>query len=153
MLEGGITLKRAILCEDNIILNARFDNKWDAIRACGDTLVKNGYVYKEYVERMVDRERGATVYIGNNLAIPHGTDGSEPYIITSGISVLQVPDGVQFEDGIAYILIGIAGRDGEHIKILGSIATVCSDIGNVQKLREAKDKKVICNILEEIEVI
>ncbi|AST57725.1 PTS mannitol transporter subunit IIA [Thermoanaerobacterium thermosaccharolyticum] len=144
---------RAILCEENIILNARFDNKWDAIRYCGEILVRNGYVYKEYVERMVDREKEATVYIGNNVAIPHGTNGSEPYIITSGISVLQVPEGVQFEDGIAYILIGIAGRDGEHIKILSSIATVCSDIDNVQKLREAKDKKVICSILKDMEVI
>ena len=147
-------MKKEIFCEENIVLNAKYENKWGAIRACGQILVDNGYVTEDYVDNMIAREKEASIYIGNHVAIPHGVANSERNIIVSGISFLQVPEGVAFgDDDVAYMFIGIAGRDDKHINILSTIATVCSDMENIKKLREATDKKVIYDIFSDIKAI
>ena len=99
---------------------------------------------------MRKRETEVTTYIGNGIAIPHGTSQYVKHIKKSGIVVLQYPKGVDFGEGnIAYILIGIAGRDDEHLEILSSIALVCQDEKNVSKLRHAAAKEEIISILTE----
>lgn len=140
-------MDKTILTSENIVLNSDIKDKWEAIRACGEILVKNGYVTPEYIDDMLERERTASVYIGNHVAIPHGLITSEPKIIKSGISFLQVPNGIAFEDEVAYMFIGIAGKNNTHIDILSNIAIVCSELNNVEKLRTATDKNEIINIL------
>ena len=146
-------MAKEILTADNIILNAKPRDKWDAIRMCGEILVNNGYVRPEYIEDMYEREKTASVYIGNHIAIPHGQERSEHNIYESGISVVQVPEGVRFGDTdeeIAYVFFGIAGKNNTHLDILGNIAIVCSDLDNVMKIKETKDKQEILDILGEI---
>ena len=144
-------MSKLIFTEENILLNAKFENKWDAIKECGNILVRNGYVAEEYLIDMVEREKTASVYIGNNVAIPHGISSSEDNILHSGISFIQVPDGVSFGDELAQILIGIAGKDGKHIEILGSIAMACMDEENLNILKTSRDKNQICSILADID--
>ena len=79
---------------DNIVLNKRLRNKEDAIDVAGKVLVEQGYVDPKYVECMHKREEVISTYIGNNVAIPHGIDCYEKYIKESGISFIQVPEGV-----------------------------------------------------------
>ena len=107
---------KPILQEDNIILQAAYADRWSAIQACGEILVKQGYVKAAYIEDMMERERLVSVYVGNHVAIPHGIANSEQHILESGLSVLQIPEGVDFDGEKAYIMIGIAGR-GVHIQI------------------------------------
>lgn len=137
-----------ILTENNIILNANFDNKDEAIIKAGEVLVNNGYVDKLYINSMLERDRDVSVYIGNNVAIPHGMPDSEPYIFKSGISVVQIPDGVSFGSEDAYVVIGIAGKNNTHMDILEKIALVCMEEENVEKIRMAKSKQEILNIFE-----
>lgn len=139
-----------IFCEENVVLNSKADDKWDAIRKCGRILVEQGYVSEAYIDDMLERERGACVYVGNHVAIPHGIAGSENKIFHSGISFLQVPDGVEFNGETAYLLIGIAGKDGEHIELLGKIAMICSDMDHVETLRTAKTAEAVCRIFQEM---
>lgn len=141
---------KKIFTKDNIILNAEVHDKWDGIRACGQILVDQGYVKEAYLDDMFKREKEASVYVGNNVAIPHGISFSEDHIMQSGISFLQVPSGVEFENGTAYILIGIAGKDGEHIELLGKIAMICTDMDNIEKLKNAKDSCEIEEIFQEL---
>ena len=141
-------MNKQILTMDNIVLDAHPKDKWDAIRMCGQILADNGYVRPGYIHDMYERERIATVYIGNQIAIPHGTEHSEKYIIDSGISVLQTPEGVSFGEEKAYLFFGIAGKDGTHIDILAKIATICSDMKNVEKIKNSRDKKEIVDILQ-----
>lgn len=140
-------MTKEILEEENIILNQEFCDKWDAIRATGSILVNNGYVKEEYIEDMIEREKQCSVYIGNKIAIPHGLSESSDKIISSGISFLQIPKGVTFGDKKAYILIGIAGKGNEHIKILSGIAAVYEDMRNINKLIAATDKAEVYDIL------
>lgn len=140
-----------ILTEDNIRLNVTLENKIDAICLAGNILERNGYVTKQYIDYMLLREEVVSVYIGNHLAIPHGVENSEAEILSSGISVVQVPDGVSFgENQIAYMVIGIAGKEGTHMDILSKIAIVCSDEENVERMRRARSKKEILDILGDI---
>jgi len=143
-------MNKLILNEGNILLSAASEGKYEAIERAGKLLADNGYVEPDYIEGMRKRETEVTTYIGNGIAIPHGTSQYVKHIKKSGIVVLQYPKGVDFGEGnIAYILIGIAGRDDEHLEILSSIALVCQDEKNVSKLRHAAAKEEIISILTE----
>lgn len=140
----------AILNENNVVLNVAAETKTKAIERVGKLLVKNGYVSEEYIEGMHKREASLTTYVGNGVAIPHGMPEYMRYILKSGIAVIQYPAGLDFGDGnVAYILIGIAGKDNEHMEILAGIALVCQEEENVLKLRQAASKRDIIEILAE----
>ena len=139
---------KPILQEDNIILQAAYADRWSAIQACGEILVKQGYVKAAYIEDMMERERLVSVYVGNHVAIPHGIANSEQHILESGLSVLQIPEGVDFDGEKAYLMIGIAGRDGVHMQLLSQIALVCMEQEQVERLRTSKDKNEIMGILK-----
>ncbi|HAU3240693.1 TPA: PTS sugar transporter subunit IIA [Salmonella enterica subsp. diarizonae serovar 50:k:z35] len=137
-----------IFTPDNIILNAQAKDKFDAIRITGNILKENGDVTDEYIKRMIVREEIVSTYLGNGLAIPHGTDGSDCEIIKTGISLVQFPDGVDFGDGnTAYITIGIAGKEAEHMDLLNKIALICIEEDNVQTLRNATSIEQVLQVL------
>lgn len=143
-------MDKLILNEKNILLKVATEDKFSAIERVGRLLAENGYVRSEYIEGMKQRERDITTYMGNGIAIPHGTSAYVGYIEKSGIVVAQYPEGVDFGDGnTAYILVGIAGRDNEHLEILSCIALVCQDLDNVEKLKTATEKEEIIRILTE----
>lgn len=137
-----------IFTPDNIILNAQAKDKFDAIRITGNILKENRYVTDEYIKRMIVREEIVSTYLGNGLAIPHGTDSSDCEIIKTGISLVQFPDGVDFGDGnTAYITIGIAGKEAEHMDLLNKIALICIEEDNVQTLRNATSIEQVLQVL------
>lgn len=143
-------MNKEILNEANIILNVKSETKYEAIERVGKLLVKNGYVEEPYLIGMKNRENDITTYIGNGIAIPHGMNEFIKYIKKSGIVVAQYPEGVDFGEGnIAYIVIGIAGKNNDHLDILSKIAIVCLDETNVNKLVKAKNKEEIIEILTE----
>lgn len=140
-----------ILNEANILLNQQFDNKTDAIIATGQILVEKGYVEPSYVEAMLQREELSSTYMGNFVAIPHGTEDAKTSVLNSGLSVIQVPGGVDFGGGnIVKFLIGIAGKGDEHLEILSKIAIVLSEEENVEKLVQAQSKEEIIELLSEV---
>lgn len=140
-----------ILREEGILLNQEIASKDQAIRMAGELLVKNGYVKEEYIEEMLRREEISTTYIGNDIAIPHGTENAKNEVLESGISVIQVPNGVDFNGEKARVIFGIAGKDNTHLEILANIAILCSDMENVEKIVAAKSKDEILALLGGIE--
>ena len=144
-----------ILTIENIKLNQHFTTKESAIRAAGEVLVLAGYVEADYVDAMVQRENDVTTYMGNFIAIPHGTDEAKKYIKKSGISIIQVPNGVDFgtpeEEKMVTVLFGIAGVENERLDILSQIAIFCSDIDNVVELASAQTAEEIVALLQEVD--
>lgn len=136
-----------ILKVENIRLNEKFDSKYDAIKMAGELLLAGGYVNEHYIEEMVKREDLSTTYIGNDIAIPHGTESAKNDVLDSGISVIQVPDGVDFNGDKARVVFGIAGKNNTHLEILANIAVFCSDMDNVEKLVKAETKEEIMDLL------
>lgn len=144
-------MTNSILNEQNILLNQAFASKEEAIRETGKLLVERGYVDEAYIDKMLEREALTSTYMGNYVAIPHGTEDAKETVKASGIVIVQVPDGVDFGNGnVVKLLIGIAGKNNEHIEMLSKIAIVCSKEENVDRIIRATDKKEILSIFNEV---
>ncbi|MBF7096043.1 PTS sugar transporter subunit IIA [Alkalibacter mobilis] len=131
-----------ILKKENIIIGAELNSKDEAVEYAGRLLIDSGYVEESYIDLMKEREEVMSTFMGNGLAIPHGVAKSREgnVIKKSGIVVIQVPKGVDFGDGnTAFMVIGIAGKDNEHLDILANIATIFNEEKNVEAMVNAKD--------------
>ncbi|MFN2746683.1 PTS sugar transporter subunit IIA [Bacillus sp. z60-18] len=141
---------KPVLAKENIHLNQSAATQEEAIRLAGKALVDSGYVTADYIEKMLERERITSTYMGNAIAIPHGTEDSKQNVLHSGISVIQIPEGVEYGDGnIAKVVFGIAGKNDEHLEILSKIAIVCSETENVERLINAEDEAELMTVFEE----
>jgi len=147
--DGKNPAENALLLEENIFLNQSFAAKEEAIRFAGRALVKAGYVKESYIDAMIARDEMTSTYMGNDVAIPHGTEDAKKDVLNSGFTVLQVPDGVDFDGQKVRLIFGIAGKDGTHLEILSGIAVTCSDMENIEKLVEAKSAREIIDILND----
>lgn len=132
-----------ILVPEGIILNQKSVTKEEAITAAGQLLTDLGYVDKEYIPLMLEREKIVTTYIGMGLAIPHGTTHDEGIIYKTGIVLIQYPEGINFGDEKAQLVIGIAGKGGEHMEILSKICTALEDETILEKMKTTDDKEWI----------
>ncbi|MBA2796535.1 mannitol-specific phosphotransferase enzyme IIA component [Streptococcus porcinus] len=138
-----------------IKLNQSFHSYEEAIRYCGQLLYQNGYVEEGYIQSMLDRNQELSVYMGNFIAIPHGTDAAKTNVKKSGLTVVQVPDGVNFgtqeNPQIVTVLFGIAGIGDEHLQLIQKISIFCADVNNVVKLADAKTEEEIINLLNTVD--
>ena len=143
-----------ILTPETIELKASLDSQEEAIRRAGTLLVENGHVEERYIDSMFEREKSVSTFIGNAVAIPHGTGDSKQWVTMSGLSVITVPEGVEYGDGnVAKLVIGIAGKGDEHLEILSRIATVCEDEDNVEQIVCAETKEELLAFFEEVEEV
>ncbi|UOE53335.1 PTS mannitol transporter subunit IICBA [Cytobacillus oceanisediminis] len=136
-----------LLRPENIFLNKEFADKDEAIRFAGRVLVDAGYVEESYIEAMIERDNITSTYMGNDVAIPHGTEEAKKAVIKSGFTVIQVPNGVDFDGQKVRLIFGIAGKDGTHLEILSGIAVTCSDMDNIEKLAAAESVQTIMDII------
>ncbi len=137
---SAFTIDAKILVKNNIKLGLKSVDKYEAIKMAGRLLVQSGYVENEYVDAMLQRETELTTYIGQGIAIPHGVNAAKEKVKKSGIVVLQFPDGIDFGEGIAYIVVGIAGKGDEHLDILSNLVGAIVD-DNGEKLEQLKITK------------
>jgi phosphocarrier protein FPr len=111
-----------ILTREMVVVGAQVANKEEAIKKAGQVLVSSGCVEPSYVEGMVARERVMSTYLGNGIAIPHGELADLCAIHHTAASVLQVPEGVEWEPGErAYLVVGLASIDDEHLILLHNL--------------------------------
>ena len=106
----------------------------DAIRAAGAILVEVGAVDAAYVDAMLEREGSVSTYMGNYLAIPHGTNEAKDTIRKSGLSFIRYAEPIDWDGDEVRFVVGIAGIDNEHLEILSKIAIIFSDEDEVEKL-------------------
>ncbi len=132
----------------NVQLHARVTNKTEAIRAAGGLLVSSQYMQPGYVDSMLAREKVANTFLGNGIAIPHGLPKDRELILKTGIAVLQVPEGVQWNRGeTVYLVVAIAARSDEHIGILANLTNVLTDEATVNRLAKTNDPEDIIRAL------
>ena len=149
--EGVVVLTLPILSPENVLLNQVIQTKEEAIRLTEKLLVDRGYVQQSYIEKMLEREKMTSTYIGNLVAIPHGTDEGKKEILQSGIVIIQIPNGVDFGDGsIVKLIFGIAGKGNEHLAILSNIAIVVSEIANVYQIVHATSAKEVLDLFKDV---
>jgi mannitol/fructose-specific phosphotransferase system IIA component len=138
----------AILSVDRIALQAQAADKAEAIRQAGQLLVKSGCVLPEYVDGMLAREETMSTSLGNGVAIPHGIYENRGHILQTGISVLQLAEGVDWDAGEkVYLVIGIAASSDEHVGVLSNLAEVVDDEIRLAELLKTTDPAVIVQYL------
>ncbi|EGN6751856.1 PTS mannitol transporter subunit IICBA [Salmonella enterica] len=135
---------------ENIFLGRKAANKEEAIRFAGEQLVKGGYVEPEYVEAMLDREKLTPTYLGESIAVPHGTVEAKDRVLKTGVVFCQYPEGVRFgeeEDDIARLVIGIAARNNEHIQVITSLTNALDDESVIERLAHTTSVDEVLELL------
>ncbi|MEG5924035.1 PTS mannitol transporter subunit IICBA [Enterobacter hormaechei] len=135
---------------ENIFLGRTATNKEEAIRFAGEQLVKGGYVQPEYVEAMLEREKLTPTYLGESIAVPHGTVEAKDRVLKTGVVFCQYPDGVRFgeeEDDIARLVIGIAARNNEHIQVITSLTNALDDETVIERLANTTSVEEVLTLL------
>jgi phosphocarrier protein FPr len=138
----------SILSASRIRLQSSASDKTDAIRQAGELLVKSGCVTPEYVDGMLSRESTMSTYLGSGVAIPHGEYENRDHILSTGVSVLQLSDGVEWEPGEKVQLVfGIAASSDEHVGVLAQLANVVEDEQVLDTLKKTSDPQVFIDHL------
>ena len=135
---------------ENIFLGRTASHKEEAIRFAGEQLVKGGYVEPEYVDAMLEREKLTPTYLGESIAVPHGTVEAKDRVLKTGVVFCQYPDGVRFgeeEDDIARLVIGIAARNNEHIQVITSLTNALDDETVIERLSQTTSVEEVLALL------
>jgi len=125
-------------------------DKWDAIGQCGAALVELGAVEPGYVDLMHERERTVTTYVGEGVAIPHGTDASRALVRRTTLCVLQFPDGVDWGGHTVVLCVAIAAGGDEHVAVLSGLARLLLDPDKAGRLRSSTSVDEIHEMLAPI---
>jgi mannitol/fructose-specific phosphotransferase system IIA component len=137
-----------LLTAEGVLIGRTATGKTDAIDQVGRALLDVGAVEEGYLAAMHEREASVTTYIGEGVAIPHGTDKSREYVKRTSLVVLQFPGGVDWGDGNeAKLCVGIAANGSEQVGILSSLAMILMDSEKAAELRDAKDADTVLRLL------
>ncbi len=136
-----------LLSRSSIVLDGSGGGRDDAITRAGELLVAAGAVEPSYVDAMHTREQSVSTYMGNLLAIPHGTNEAKPAIQRTAISFVRYPGGVDWNGKEVKFVVGIAAAGNDHLKLLGQIAEVFLDSEQVARLEAATTADDVLNVL------
>jgi mannitol PTS system EIIA component len=139
-----------VLTQSHIKVPGEARTKDGAIREAGQLLVDAGAVSPAYVDAMFEREKSVSTYMGNFLAIPHGTNEAKDTITRSAISVVRYDEPIDWNGNDVRFAVGIAGVENGHLEILGKIAVVFSDSDEVDKLLAARSGDELYQLLQAV---
>lgn len=139
-----------ILTPDRVRIHSGSATRDEALKEAAEVLVAAGAVTPEYLQAMHDREKSVSTFMGNGLAIPHGTNDAKGAVLGSALSVVRYDGGVDWDGDKATFVIGIAGKDGAHLQILSRIAEQFSDDDDVAKLNAARTSDELFELLSAV---
>ena len=134
---GAEVVVTDLLARESILLGCTADSWEQAVRATGAMLVAAGAASPEYVDAMIERENTVSTFVGEGVAIPHGTLAGKDLVLKDALSFLQVPDGVDWHGDTVNICIGIAAGGNGHVPILAQLAELLMDEDRAAALRNA----------------
>ena len=118
-----------------------------AVRRCGEVLVEVGAVAPAYVDAMLERERSISTYVGEGVAIPHGTLAGKDAVRRDALAVLRFPAGVDWGGEPVSVCVAIAARGDGHVDLLAQLAEILLDPDQARALREATDADAVLTLL------
>lgn len=132
-----------------IRINGKAKSRDEAIAEAAEMLIDAGAVTAAYRDSMFARESSVSTYMGNFLAIPHGTLEGVDEVLRSALAIIRYDEPIDWDGNEVRFVIGIAGKDGTHMDSLGMIAQIFSEIEIVEKLLEAKSQEHFTDIFDE----
>lgn len=136
-----------LLAEASINLFASASSRNDAIRQAGAGLLAIGAIDESYIDAMILRENSVSTFIGEGVAIPHGTLTAKGSVTTDALSLLRFPDGVDWDGNHVQLVFGLAARGSGHIALLSQLATVLIDSDRAAALRAATTSQEVYALL------
>lgn len=136
-----------LLAPASIRLDAVAADRDDAIRQAGAALIEAGAVDPSYVDAMLERENSVSTYVGEGVAIPHGTLAGKDAVKDDAIVVLRFPGGVDWDGNPVSVAVGIAAKGNGHIALLSQLATVLLDPEKAAALRDATTSDRVYELL------
>jgi mannitol PTS system EIIA component len=141
------TALTALLAEDSIKLDCSATDRFDAVRQCGAALVAAGAVDESYVDAMIQREETVSTFVGEGVAIPHGTLAGKESVKSDALVVLRFPGGVDWDGNAVSVCVGIAAAGGGHIALLSQLAEILLDPEKAEQLRNASSAEQVYTLL------
>lgn len=141
---------RGVLSAEGVRLGLAATDKWDAVRQSGALLVELGAAEPGYVDAMLEREGSVSTYIGEGVAIPHGTDASRSLVTRTSLGVLQFPRGVDWDGNEVTVCVAIASSGEEHVAVLSALAQILMEPDQAERLRSATDPDDVLALLSGI---
>ena len=138
----------AILQRNAIRLDEHAAGRDDAIRRCGGVLVEVGAVDQAYVEAMLAREQSISTYVGEGVAIPHGTLGGKSAVRRDALAVVRFPETVDWDGNPVTVCVAIAAQGDGHVDLLAELAEILLDEDRAKALREATDPDQVMSLLK-----
>lgn len=138
------------LTQNDVFLGLSASNKDEAIRFAGEQLVRLGYVEEDYIDAMFAREALTSTYLGESIAVPHGTIEAKDKVLKTGIVFCQYPQGVEFgdtPDDKARLVIAIAARNNEHLDVIAKLTSALDDPSIIEKLVNTHDVNEVLAVL------
>lgn len=143
-------MARDVLSIGSVRIHSGGATREEAMKEAADILEAAGAVTGAYFDAMQQREETVSTYMGNELAIPHGTNETKQTILDSGLSVVRYDGGVDWGGEPVTFVIGIAGKGDEHLEILSQIAILFSDEDEVAKLKQAASPEELYTALSTV---
>lgn len=138
-----------LLSEQAVRIGVHAADKEAAVRACGDLLVEAGAVDDGYVAAMLDREQEISTYMGEGVAIPHGTNAGRALVRRDALAVVRFAEPVDWGEGNEVVLcVAIAALGESHLDILADLAEILLDPERARALRETEEAKDLIRLLE-----
>lgn len=137
----------SLLPREGVLLGLATTDRDDAVRRAGQALVDIGAVEPDYVAAMHEREAMVSSYVGEGFAIPHGTDEGRALVRRASLAFLQFPDGVDWGGQTAYVAIGIAAAENEHMGVMSRLAQVLLEPETAERLRTTTDPDEVLALL------
>ncbi|MBW3807027.1 PTS mannitol transporter subunit IICBA [Aeromonas jandaei] len=138
------------LSRHDVHLGLKADSKEAAILTAGRLLAERGYVAPDYVNAMLEREQLVSTYLGESIAVPHGTIAAKEFVKRTGIVIYQYPAGVAFgeaADEVARLVIGIAARNDEHMQVITRLTNALDEPGLIDRLASTTDPQAFLDLL------
>lgn len=148
--ESAAPARGQILVADSVVLTGSAASRDAAIDEAGALLLGRGAVNEAYVASMHAREASVSTYMGNFLAIPHGTNEAKGHISSTAVSIICYPQGIDWNGKEVRFVVGIAGVNNEHLAILSTIARVFTDKEQVSRLEDATTREEVLDIFGKV---
>lgn len=143
-------MAREVLALEQIRIHPGSVSRDEAMREAADILQAAGAVTGAYYDAMQQREQTVSTYMGNLLAIPHGTNETKDAILDSALSFVRYDSPVDWGGDEVRFVVGIAGAGDEHLEILSKIAILFSDDDEVESLLRAESPEALYTLLQEV---
>jgi mannitol/fructose-specific phosphotransferase system IIA component len=139
-----------ILTRDLVVASGRATTRDEAIREAGELLASSGAVTAQYVDAMAERESTVSTYMGNYLAIPHGTNAAKEAIVRSALCLIRYDQPIDWAGNPVRVVVGIAGVNDEHLGILGKIAVIFADEDEVRRVLDATTADELYDLVQRV---